>query len=108
MAWKEYFTYNFNNTSLAAGSLSAPVFVDTVTRFDTDADFEVMKRTHIATDSRILVSYRDDAYGRFLQNSPLDLRCISGTILFTTGVVDVGIHRDHFDILAQVRSEVFK
>jgi hypothetical protein len=96
MAWKEYFTYNFNNTSLSAGSLSAPVFVDTVTRFDTDADFEVMKRTHIATDSRILVSYRDDAYGRFLQNSPLDLRCISGTILFTTGVVDVGIHPNNF------------
>ena len=43
MAWKEYFTYNFVNTSLAAGSLASPVFVDTVTRFDTDADFEVMK-----------------------------------------------------------------
>lgn len=96
MAWKEYFVYNFTNTSLAAGSLSAPVFTDTVTRFDTDADFECMKRTHIATDSRILVAYRDDAYGRFLQNSSLDLRCVSGTILFTTGVVDVGIHPNNF------------
>lgn len=96
MAWKEYFAYNFVNTNLAAGSFAAPVFTDTITRFDTDADFEVMKRTHIATDSRILVSYRDDAYGRFLQNQALDLRCISGTILFTTGVVDVGIHPNNF------------
>ena len=96
MAWKEYFAYNFVNTNLAPGSLAAPVFTDTITRFDTDADFEVMKRTHIATDSRILVSYRDDAYGRFLQNQALDLRCISGTILFTTGVVDVGIHPNNF------------
>ncbi len=96
MAWKEYFVYSFVNTSLTGGSLASPVYTDTVTRFDTDADFEVMKRSHIATDSRILVQYRDDAYGRFLQNQGLDLRCVSGTILFTTGVVDVGIHPNNF------------
>lgn len=96
MAWKEYYVYDFTNTSLSSGTLASPVFTDIVTRFDTDADFEVMKRTHIATDSRILIQYRDDAYGRFLQNQALDLRCVSGTILFTTGVVDVGIHPNNF------------
>ena len=100
MAWKEYFIYNFVNTALPAGTAnglpSVQAFTDVVTRMDSDADFELMKRTHIATDSRIYVSYRDDAYGRFMQNSPLDLRCVSGTILFTTGVVDVGIHPNNF------------
>jgi hypothetical protein len=100
MAWKEYFVYDFTNTSLAAGVAnglpSQEVFTDVTTRWDSDADFELMKRTHIATDSRIYVNYRDDAFGRFTNNSPLDLRCISGTILFTTGVVDVGIHPNNF------------
>lgn len=98
MAWKEYYIYNLENTSLtassAAGTAATPV--STTIRTDSDADFEVMKRTHIATDSRILVEYRDDAYGRFLQNAQMDLRTISGTILFTTGVVDVGIHPNNF------------
>lgn len=100
MSWKEYFAYDFTNTALAAGTLnglaSVQAFTDTTTRFDSDADFEVMKRSHIATDSRIYVAYRDDAYGRFLQNAPLDLRTISGTILFTTGVVQVGISDNNF------------
>lgn len=99
-AWKEYFVYDFTNTALPAGTAnglpSVQAFTDTTTRFDSDADFEVMKRSHIATDSRIYVSYRDDSYGRFLNNSPLDLRTISGTILFTTGVVDVGITPNNF------------
>lgn len=100
MAWKEYFVYDFTNTSLAAGIAnglpSVQAFTDTTTRFDSDADFEVMKRSHIATDSQIYVAYRDDAFGRFLNNSPLDLRCISGTILYTTGVTQVGISDNNF------------
>lgn len=100
MAWKEYFVYDFTNTALPAGTLNGlptvQAFTDVTTRFDSDADFEVMKRSHIATDSKIYVTYRDDSFGRFLNNSPLDLRTISGTILFTTGVVDVGIHPNNF------------
>lgn len=100
MAWKEYYVYDFTNTALPAGTANGlpavQTFTEINTRFDSDADFEVMKRSHIATDSRIYVRYRDDAYGRFLQNSALDLRCVSGTILFTTGVVDVGIHPNNF------------
>ncbi|NRH21520.1 hypothetical protein HOO68_05775 [Candidatus Gracilibacteria bacterium] len=100
MAWKEYFIYDFTNTALPAGTANGlpnvQAFTDTTTRLDSDADFELMKRSHIATDSKIYVSYRDDAFGRFINNSPLDLRCISGTILFTTGVVDVGIHPNNF------------
>lgn len=96
MGWKEYYCYSFENTSLASGSAASPVFADTTIRTDSDSDYEVMKRTHIATDSRIFVRYQDDAYGRFLQNRQLDLRAVSGTILFTTGVVDVGIHPNNF------------
>ena len=100
MGWKEYYAVDFSNTSLPAGTAnglpSVQAFNDTIVRFDSDADFELMKRSHIATDSRIYVTYRDDAYGRFTHNSPLDLRTISGTILYTSGVVDVGITPNNF------------
>lgn len=100
MGWKEYYLYDFTNTSIPAGvangAANQQAFTDIVTRFDSDADFEVMKRSHIATSSQIYISYRDDAYGRFLQSSPLDLRTVSGTILYTTGVVQVGISDNNF------------
>lgn len=92
--WKEYYIYNFDNLNLTGGNGS--VFTDVVTRFDSDADFEVIKRHHIATDSRIMVKFQDDAYGRQFQNSALDLRGISGTILFASGIVDIGIHPNNF------------
>lgn len=92
--WKEYYIYNFENLNLAAGN--GTVFSDTVVRFDSDADFELIKRHHIATDSRILVKFQDDAYGRQFQNTALDLRGVSGTILFASGVVDIGIHPNNF------------
>lgn len=100
MGWKEYFIYDFTNTALPAGTAdglaTVQAFTDVTTRFDSDADFELMKRSHIAADSRIYVAYRDDAFGRFLQNAPMDLRAVSGTILFTSGVVDVGISPNNF------------
>lgn len=92
--WKEYYIYNFEDTALVAGTGVA--FEDTVVRFDSDADFEVIKRSHIATDSRIRVRFKDDAYGREFNNTSMDLRGVSGTILFTTGVVDVGISPNNF------------
>lgn len=94
MAWKEYFIYNVENTNLSAGSGVA--FEDTTIRLDSDADFELMKMHHIATDSRIFIRFLDASYGRQLQNTGLDLRAVSGTILFTSGVVDVGIHPNNF------------
>lgn len=92
--WKEYFVYNFQNLSLDAGTGDA--FEDTVVLFDSDAAFEGMKLIHVATDSRIYVQLSDDSLGRQYQNSRLDLRAISGTRLFTSGVVDVGIHPNNF------------
>lgn len=94
MAWKEYFVYNLENTNLTAGSGVA--FEDTTIRMDSDADFELMKLHHIATDSRIFVRFLDAAYGRQLQNAGIDLRAVSGTIFAATGVVDVGIHPNNF------------
>ena len=92
--WKEYYVYNFQNTALPSGDGSA--FEDTVVRFDSDADFEGMKLSHVATDSRIYIEMSDGAFGRQYQNDSLDLRAISGTILFTSGVVDVGVHPNNF------------
>jgi hypothetical protein len=100
MGWKEYYVVDFSNTSLTAGAANGlpgvQAFTDVVTRFDSDADFELMKRSHIALDSRIYVAYKDDSYGRFMQNAPLDLRAVSGTILYTSGVVDVGMTPNNF------------
>ena len=76
MPFKEYYIYNIDNTSLTGGN--GTVFTDTDLRLDTDADFECMKRIHVATDDQILVAFKDDAFGRNLQNTPLDLRTISG------------------------------
>ena len=92
--WKEFFVYNFQNTSLPAGTGNA--FEDTVVLFDSDAAFEGMKLIHVATDSRIYMKMADDALGRQYQNQELDLRTVSGTRLFTSGVVDVGIHPNNF------------
>lgn len=94
MPWKEYYIYNFENTSLTLGTGVA--FSDTTVRLDSDADFEIIKRSHIAINSRIRVRFQDDSYGRQFQNTSLDLRTISGTILFTSGVVDVGISPNNF------------
>ena len=74
--FKEYYINTIENTALTAGTGAA--FTDTTIRLDTDSDFELIKRTHIATDNRILARFKDDAYGRFFQNAALDIRSISG------------------------------
>ena len=77
--YKEYFINNIDATSLDAGSGVA--FSELTIRTDSDADFELLKRTHVATDNRIMVKFKDDGYGRNYQNSALDLRSISGAPL---------------------------
>lgn len=74
--WKEYYIYNFENTSLAAGTGVA--FTDSDVKLDLDADFELVKRSHTAIDDQILVSFKDDATGRNYNNIPMDIRMISG------------------------------
>ena len=93
-AYKEYYVYSWEDTALAAGTGVA--FEDVIVKMDSDADFEIMKRIHVATDNRILVRYQDDSYGRQFQNAAMDLRGVSGTKLETTGVVDVGISLNNF------------
>ena len=85
---KEYFIYSFENTLLTLGSGVA--FQDTTVKMDSDADFEIIKRHHVAIDNRIRVKYQDDSYGRQFQNASMDLRAVSGTILEATGLVDIG------------------
>mgnify|MGYP001584493629 FL=1 len=93
-AYKEYFIYSFENTALSLGTGVA--FSPVTVKMDSDADFEIMKRSHIAIDDRIRVQYQDDSYGRQFQNLSMDLRAISGTILQTTGVVDIGQSLNNF------------
>lgn len=93
-AYKEYYIYSFEDTSLAGGS--GNTFDDITVRMDSDADFEIMKRIHVATDNRIRVKFQDDSYGRQFQNASMDLRGVSGTKLETTGVVDIGESLNNF------------
>lgn len=89
-AYKEYYMYSWEALSLTGGS--GTIFTDVTVKMDSDADFEVIKRIHDATDDRIRVKYQDDSYGRQFQNGTtgLDLRGVSGTVLEATGVVDIG------------------
>jgi hypothetical protein len=93
-AYKEYFIYSFEDLSLALGTGVA--FDDITVKMDSDADFEIIKRIHVATDNRIRVKYQDDSYGRQFQNASMDLRAISGAKLEATGVVDIGESLNNF------------
>lgn len=96
-AYKEYYIYSWEDTDLTVGT--GTVFDDVTVRMDSDADFEVIKRIHVATNNNIRVRFQDDSYGRNFQNNGtagLDLRGVSGTKLETTGVVDVGITLNNF------------
>ena len=87
-AYKEYFCYSFESVPLVLGTGVA--FTDVTVKIDSDSDFEIMKRSHIAISDLIRVKYQDDSYGRQFQNGSMDLRAVSGTILQATGVVDIG------------------
>lgn len=97
-AYKEYFIYSFEDTAGLNGMAGGTgvVFDDVTVKVDSDADFEIMKRIHVATDNRIRVRYQDDSYGRQFQNASMDLRAISGTKLEATGVVDIGESLNNF------------
>lgn len=93
-AYKEYYIYSFEDTSLAAGTGVA--FEPVTVKMDSDADFEIKKRIHVATDNRIRVQYQDDSYGRQFQNLSMDIRGVSGTPLEASGVVDIGMSLNNF------------
>lgn len=94
-AYKEYFIYSFENTLLTLGSGVA--FQDTTVKMDSDADFEIIKRHHVASDDRIRVKYQDDSYGRQFQNASMDLRAVSGAVLQSANaIVDVGESINNF------------
>lgn len=92
-AYKEYFCYSFEDTAGVNGMAggNGTVFDDITVKMDSDADFEILKRSHVAISSLIRVRYQDDSYGRQFQNLSMDLRGVSGTTLQATGVVDIGV-----------------
>jgi hypothetical protein len=93
-AYKEYFCYSFEQVPLALGT--GVVFSDVTVKMDSDADFEIIKRHHVAINDQIRVRYQDDSYGRQFQNASMDLRGISGAVLEATGVVDIGESLNNF------------
>lgn len=93
-AYKEYFCYSFENTALVLGT--GVIFADTTVKMDSDADFEIIKRSHVAADNRIRVRYQDDSFGRQFQNASMDLRAVSGAVLEASGVVDIGQSLNNF------------
>lgn len=97
MAWKEYYSYNIENLSLDAGA--GTVFEETTIKTDTDADFELVKRTHVATSDKILARFKDDAYGRNFQNAALDIRDISGAPVSDISVGSVTQHKGHLGFI---------
>jgi hypothetical protein len=93
-AYKEYFCYSFEDLSLTAGTGVA--FEDTTVKMDSDSDFEIIKRSHVAINNQIRVKYQDDSYGRQFQNASMDLRAVSGAVLEANGVVDIGQSLNNF------------
>lgn len=85
MAWREYYAYSFENTSISGGTGLA--FTPTIVRMDMDADFEIWNRCHVATDDRIYVRMQDDSFGRYQQNLKVDLRGWSGKSSSVTGML---------------------
>lgn len=94
-AYKEYFVYSFESVPLTLGTGVA--FTPVTVKMDSDADFEIIKRHHVATNDQIRVQYQDDSYGRQFQNASMDLRGISGAVLQSaSGVIDIGESLNNF------------
>lgn len=79
MAWKEYFVYGINFTSLNAGS--GVVYTSDVLRVDSDSDFELQKMTYWATNGNIRLRIRDDSSGRYIIKNSVDLRNIASNFI---------------------------
>lgn len=81
MAWKEYFVYGINFTSITAGDGTS--FTPGIIRIDSDSDFEFQKITYYATNGNIRIRMRDDSAGRYIVKDPVDLRSIGSEFVGT-------------------------
>lgn len=75
MLWKEYFIYDATVTLVAGTGVS---FTTTQVRIDSDANFELVKSSYVATNDRIKLKFRDDSLGRYLAKDPIDIKSIAG------------------------------
>jgi len=81
MAWREFFIYGINFSSLTAGDGTS--FTRDIIRIDSDADFEFQKLVHISTNGNIRVRLIDDSMGRYLLKQSASLRDIAGNSIQT-------------------------
>jgi hypothetical protein len=81
MAWREYFIYGINFSSLSAGD--GTLFTEDVIRIDADADFEFQKLVYVATNGNIRLKLLDDSVGRYLFKASANLRDIGGNFIGT-------------------------
>lgn len=73
----EYFCYNWEDTSIAAGT--GTLFEDTNVRIDQDADFVALANVYSATDPNILVRFINEDTGQYLYNRACDVSSIAGS-----------------------------
>ena len=81
MAWREFFTYAVNFSSLAAGTGIS--FTPGVIKFDSDADFEFQKTVFLAGNGQIRVLYQDDTMGRYLTKQSVLLSLVASDFVGT-------------------------
>lgn len=74
--YKEYYLYGIE--ALTIPGSAGTNFLDVDQKLDLDADWEMHKRTHEATNHQIRLRYKDDATGRNYSNQASDIRTISG------------------------------
>jgi len=73
--WTEYYIYNAN-FSLAAGTGLLYVPVDV--QMDSDADFQWIKTTFVATQPKVYIKMQDDTSGRQLMKNAVELAALAG------------------------------
>jgi hypothetical protein len=83
--FREAFIFNIPTTVLASGN--GTVFTEIPVRTP-QFDFEVRRTIHTSTDNRIYKKIYDGFMGRYLFNSAIDLRSISGVSL--SGITSYG------------------
>jgi len=81
MAWREYFIYGINFSSITAGD--GTLFTRDIIRMDSDSDFELQKIVAIATSRNLRIRIIDDSTGRFLIKQSASLRDMAGGSILT-------------------------
>lgn len=73
--WKEYYIYDASESLTGGTGVS---FTNISVKIDSDANFEMVKMSYVATNDRIYIKLRDDGLGRYLIKDKVDIKAIFG------------------------------